>query len=112
MTLIELQEHKDEVFVEYKNCLNIASAITAVTKRHAAIEEEKQKRAELEDIQSKQEEAVKKVEEAAEILTPPESVPETPPEKIYEVQFTVRASLDKLKLLKQFLENGGYDYEQ
>ena len=112
LTLIELQEHKDEVFVEYKNCLNIASAITAVTKRHAAIEEEQQKRAALEEMQAKQEDAVKKVEKAAEILTPPESVPETSPEKIYEVQFTVRASIEKLKALKQFLENGGYDYEQ
>lgn len=116
LTLIELQEYKDEVFVEYKNCLNITSAITAVTKRHAAIEEEQKKRAALEEIQAKEEEAVKKVEEAAEILTPPISepisVPETQPEKIYAVQFTVRASLDKLKLLKEFLINGGYDYEQ
>ena len=112
LTLIELQEYKDEVLIEYKNCLNVTSAITTVTKRHAAIEEEQKRRAAVKEIQAKQEEAVKKVEEAAEILTPPESVPETPPEKIYEVQFTVRASLDKLKLLKEFLLNGGYDYEQ
>ena len=112
LTLIEMQERADEVLFEYKNCLNVTSAITTVTKRHAAIEEEQKKRAAVKEIQAKQEEAVKKVEDAAEILPPPESVPETPPEKIYEVQFTVRASLEKLKALKQFLENGGYDYVQ
>jgi len=32
-------------------------------------------------------------------------------EEILELSFKVRGTKEKLKLLKQFLENGGYDYE-
>lgn len=41
LKLIETQEHKAEILVEYKQTLNVSNAITTVTNRFKAIEEEK-----------------------------------------------------------------------
>lgn len=46
LNLIETQEHKAEILVEYKQTLNVAQAITIVTNRFKAIEEEKRKQEE------------------------------------------------------------------
>ena len=43
LKLIETQEHKTEILVEYKQTLNVSQAITSVTNRFKAIEEEKKK---------------------------------------------------------------------
>lgn len=96
LKLIDTQEHKTEILVEYKQTLNISNAITTVTKRFKAIEEEKNKQ--------------EKVEET-EIVKEPKKEVLTKPEEILTLNFTVKATLTKLKELKQFLENGGYDYE-
>ncbi|MDR1246105.1 MAG: DUF1351 domain-containing protein [Clostridiales Family XIII bacterium] len=45
LTLIDTQEYKEEILVEYKKSLNAVSAITSVKQRHEAIEAER-KRAE------------------------------------------------------------------
>lgn len=97
LKLIETQEHKAEILVEYKNTLNVSNAITTVSNRFKAIEEEKRKQEKVEENKVIQE--IKKEE----ILTKPE--------EILTLNFTVKATLTKLKELKQFLENGGYDYE-
>lgn len=47
LKLIETQEHKTEILVEYKQTLNVAQAITSVTNRFKAIEEEKKKQGEF-----------------------------------------------------------------
>ena len=47
LNLIETQEHKAEILVEYKQTLNVSNAITTVTNRFKAIEEEKKKQEEL-----------------------------------------------------------------
>lgn len=110
---IMLQEHKEEILVEYKqNGLNLNNAIITVTNRFKAVEEEKRK----------QEEFIKEASKAViveakgnlyapqnkEILVAPV---EEKQEEILKLNFTVRATKTKLKLLKEFLENGGYDYE-
>lgn len=64
---------------------------------------------------------VAKVDEAIAAVAPPVAEafdPELPhepasePEKVYEVSFTVRGSMDKIRALKKFLTEGDYDYEQ
>ena len=69
-------------------------------------------------------EAVAKVDKVVDAVAPPkvEAVdPERPTsdmkeepqsEKKYEVSFTVRATLEKLRSLKQFLNEGEYEYDQ
>lgn len=46
LNLINTQEHKAEILVEYKQSLNVSQAITIVTNRFKAIEEEKRKQEE------------------------------------------------------------------
>lgn len=43
LNLIDTQEHKTEILVEYKQSLNVSNAITTVNNRFKAIEEEKAK---------------------------------------------------------------------
>lgn len=97
LKLIDTQELKAEILVEYKETLNVSNAITTVTNRFKAIEEEKNKQEKIEETEIVQE------TKQEEILTKPE--------EILTLNFTVKATLTKLKELKQFLENGGYDYE-
>ena len=119
LKLIETQECKEEILVEYKQNLNVSKSIQEVANRHKLLEEEKKKQEELKNKQLEeaqrqadmsiktQEVATKnaldnfvieapKIEEQEEILTPP---------------FKVRGTRSKLRELKRFLEDGGYDYE-
>lgn len=130
LKLINTQEHKAEILVEYKKSLNVSQAITSVTNRFKAIEEEKKrqeelKRKQLEEAQRRADESIRvqteatrqalenfipKTEEVEEtILQAP--VIEEKQEEILTLRFTVKGTRTKLRELKQFLENGGYDYE-
>lgn len=128
LKLIDTQEHKTEILVEYKQSLNVSQAITSVTNRFKAIEEEKKKRQEelkrkqLEEAQRRADESIRAQTEATRqalenfipkteetILQAP--VIEEKQEEILTLRFTVRGTRTKLRELKQFLENGGYDYE-
>lgn len=113
LKLIETQEHKAEILVEYKNTLNISNAITTVTNRFKAIEEEKRKQEEivnqrLEDEKKLVEEAIKPFEEVTQLQSP---VVEEKQKDVLTLKFTVKGTRTKLKELKEFLESGGYDYE-
>lgn len=115
LKLIETQECKEEILVEYKQTLNISRAIQDVANRHKLLEEEKKR----------QEEKLKELEEvsklananisneipstAQEILAKP--TVEEKQEEILTLKFTVKGTRSKLKELKKFLEEGGYDYE-
>ena len=112
LNLIDTQEHKDEILYEYKQSLNVSSAITTVVNRYKAIEEAKAREAERIAKEQAEKEAAAKVEKVAETLAPPTplEVP-TVEEPILTVQFKVRGTKAKLKALKEFLNNGGYDYE-
>lgn len=47
LKLIDTQEHKAEILVEYKQTLNVSNAITTVMNRFKAVEEEQKKQEEL-----------------------------------------------------------------
>ena len=117
LALIETQAHRDEILVEYKTSLNAARAITLVTERHKAIEAEKRRNEVAQAEALARQQAVSKVEEAVQEFAPPK-VESTPPtveiegEKTYEVSFRVIGTLPKIKALKEFLVNGGYEYDQ
>ena len=115
LKLIETQEHKAEILVEYKQTLNVSQAITMVTNRFKAIEEEK-KRQEQKVVHiemNKDHEITQKSYEQLENVfnKPLEQPKEEKTEEILTLKFTVRGTRTKLRELKQFLENGGYDYE-
>lgn len=119
LALIETQEHKAEILVEYRQTLNASAAITSVTARFKAIEDEKKrmeeeaarKAAEAERIAEIEAEAPapEPVMSPAEPVEPAEVVPAQ--EKEYTLRFAVTATKNKLRELKTFLDNGGYKYE-
>ena len=114
LNLIDTQEHKDEILYEYKQSLNVSNAITTVANRYKAIEEAKAREEEHKAREQAEAEAVAKVEEVVEAVAPPTVEPIAPPveeEKTYTLKFTVRGTMPQLKALKEFLNNGGYDYE-
>lgn len=114
LNLIDTQENKDEIMYEYKQSLNVSNAITTVANRYKAIEEAKAREEERKAREQAEAEAVAKVEEVVEAVAPPTVEPIAPPveeEKTYTLKFTVRGTMSQLKALKEFLTNGGYDYE-
>lgn len=111
LALIELEEHKEEILLEYKETLNFANAKIKVANRHKQLEEIKMQQLALE--QQKQEEQMT-IDVVMEVVE--EEVVETPKpiyeeEEIIEVSFTVRGTTKMLKELKQFLQERGYDYD-
>ena len=113
LTLIETQEHKTEILIEYKQTLNASAAITSVVNRYKAIEAEKAREAERQQREQEAKAAENKVEEIAPpvvepVLTAPK-VEEADP--VLKLTFTVTAPKSKLRELKKFLDNGGYQYE-
>ena len=114
LNLIETQEHKDEILYEYKQTLNASAAIMTVVNRYKAIEEAKKREEERKAREQAEKEAATKVEKVIETLTPPTCEPIAPPveeEPVLTLKFTVRATRSKLRELKTFLNNGGYDFE-
>lgn len=125
LQLIETQQHKTEILVEYKQSLNVSNAITIVTNRFKAIEEEKAKQERDAKLQKEIVEIAKEGDKHVEVEHVPtiEEIPqmeiEAPlsapvaeeQEEILTLKFTVKGTRTKLRALKEFLTNGGYQYE-
>lgn len=98
----------DEVMTEYLIDLNAARAIKAVKDRHDAIAQQQAEREKREQIKEQLEMSAAVVEAAAG-LAPPKVAEKK--EEEFELSFTVVATMEKLKALKNFLTEGGYKYE-
>ena len=119
LALIDTQENKAEILVEYKKSLNVAQAITTVANRMKAIaaENERQeliKQREAERLAAEQiVDTVIDEQMTTPTVEPVEEPDEAPVEtvKSYAVTFTVTGTMDELRALKTFLVNGGYKFE-
>lgn len=127
LATIMLQEHKEEILVEYKqNGYVLSTAISTVINRTKAVEETKRKQEELkqkqlEEAQRIADENIKAQTEATKqaldnFRVPEQEVLQAPiieekQEEILTLRFTVKGTRTKLKALKEFLVNGGYEYE-
>ena len=125
LQVIETLEASAEVMAEYWKTYNLSGAMLIVDERHKAIEAEKARReaalAAMEARKAEEAAAAEAVKEAMQ-EAPPQAVsapvkmpdPETAvsQEPIYSTTFKVTANLEKLRALKNFLTDGGYDYEQ
>lgn len=109
LALIDSQEHKEEILIEYKKSLNVSLAITTVVNRYKELEELKKKQEVVEQQKQVKETTVAKVEE---ILSAPVQIETTNQDEILEITFKVRGSREKLKELVHFLKERGYEYEQ
>ena len=118
LSLIDTQEHKAEIMVEYKKTLNVSAAITGVNARFKAIEDEKKRIEEAEERRAAEEQHIAEITSALpepepEIIPPVEEqvLEEQPHEPEYTLRFKVTATKAKLRELKTFLDNGGFKYE-
>lgn len=142
LSLMRRYPEFDEILIEYRSCRRAAHAVQIVYDRHRQIEEERRRRDEEQEAQRKAQEHAAKVEqviEEEEQLTMPEPaeapadefnapVAEPVPEKNgsekdtvepesattpkYAVSFRVVGTMEQLKAMKKFLNEGGYEYEQ
>lgn len=115
LNLIETQEHKAEILVEYKQNLNVSNSIMTVTNRFKAIEEEKKRQ--LEKAQQLAEESLKEQSEATEkTLNNFFKVNEEKDEFVIiptKRKITIKFDLydEELEKLKRFLEISNIEYE-
>lgn len=119
LKLIETQEGKEEILVEYKQNLNVSKSIQEVANRHKLLEEEKKRQEELknkqlEEAKRQADMSIKKQEVATKnaldnfVIEAPKVIEQ---EEMLTLKFKVRGTRSKLRELKRFLEDGGYDYE-
>ena len=95
----------DEIMIEYKKDLNVSRAITEVNNRHAELEKVKQQKEEQIEQKLNDKEMLNRIDN----LSAPKV--EKPSEEVFEMTFKVRGTKEQLKAVKEFLVNGGYDYE-
>ncbi len=120
LELISTLSYADEILVEYTKTMDVYKAIQTVTDRHSELERMRQARENFcqEKVQNERhdmevQQIVKEEEENQEqYLSAPVVKAPLQQEKLYEVSFTVRGTLEELKALKQFMNDGGYHYEQ
>ena len=110
LKLIETQEHKEEILVEYKKTLNVSNSITSVVERHKAIEAEREKQENIMLEQTVEQAVIDKVNEAI-AETAPLSAPKTESteEKPCKMTFTVIHTRQKMKELKAYLIREGFE---
>lgn len=109
-TIVALPD-SDEIAAEYKRTLNLGKAVETVQARHKAIEQERKEREHLEGIRKAEAEVARRAREAAETVAPPTPVQEEDKQDsdpVRTLTFTVTAPVSKLRELKRFLNEGGY----
>lgn len=108
--LINTLEHKEEILIEYKKTLKSAESIAMVMDRYKQLEYMKKEKESAKEQVINDEEMLKKIDS----LSAPKVEKKTNEnqEEILELKFKVRHTRAKLIALKEFLDNGGYDYEQ
>ena len=101
LKLIDSQDDKEEITVEYYKDLNVSRAITTVKERKELLQKEYERKEAIEQQKEADKEAIAKVEA---ISIPVE-------EKVYSMTFKVTGTIVQLKQVKKFLEDGGFRYE-
>ena len=116
---INTMEHNNEILVEYLKHKNLSLAIKEVNDRHFVLEQVSERQELAKERRIEEEKIVEKVEEV--LSAPVEEVPEgqmtiddfSDNEKIeteeeFEMTFTVKGTLTKLKELKEYLIREGF----
>lgn len=108
--LIELEEHKEEILLEYKNNLDLTKSKLNVLTRHKQLEELRKKEEEKQLMFNEEDKIVEVVEKVIEeeITAPVEIIED---EDIIEVQFKVRGSKEQIKQIKNLIIELGVEYE-
>lgn len=113
LKLIDTQENKEEILVEYKQSLNVSNSIMVVTDRKRRLEEERNAQAELQRIKEAEQKVIEKVVEVVQApkIVEAQKVVEPVEEKV-TLTFAVTSTESKLRELIKFMNEGGYKVEQ
>lgn len=103
--LIDMEEYKEEIVVEYLFTLDFADAKTKVVERHKQMEELKKQQDNIQDKIQEEEKVVEKVEE---VVTPKEIIEDT---EVITVQFTIKDTKEKILKLRDYLKENEINYE-
>lgn len=106
LKLIETQEHKAEILVEYKQTLNVSNSITTVMNRFKAIEEEKQRQEQLKEKELEQ--TTKPIKDGIPQKKDDEFVI-TPTKRKITIKFNIYD--EQIEQLKKFLNLSNIEYE-
>ena len=109
LKLIETQDNKAEILVEYKKDLNVSRAITEVVTRKEELMKIQQQQVEK-DLQEEKNKIQENLNNLANANIPDENI-NTVQEKIYKITFTVTGTAPRLKQLKDYLLKEGFQYE-
>lgn len=113
LKLIDLEEYKDEIVIEYLKNLDFVKSKMLVIERHRQLEEIKKREEELKAQQEQEQEIVEKVEEVVEEIKPPVEIIDVEAQEVEEIftaTFTVKTTKAKLKALKNFMESEEIEY--
>lgn len=132
VAMIDTMNYRDEILVEYRQCMDVAVAVSRVTSRKKAIEEQAAREAERRAKAAEAEARAQQVRAEAErqrqidaaaapakVCTDPEdrghlvegNAAPAPKPKIYHVRFDAYGTLEQMRRLKTFLESEGIRYE-
>lgn len=103
--LIDMEEYRDEIFVEYQKTFDFVDAKTKVVERHKQLEELKQQQEEKQEQEKQEEKVVEKVEE---VVAPKEIIED---DEIITVSFTITDTKEKILKLRDYLKENGINYE-
>ena len=104
---IEVIDSSGEMFAEYMNCLDLATAKINVEKRKKAVEEAEKAKA----VYSQNEEINEQAEEKIDMLIPPTVEEEEPEMEKYTMTFTVTATIEQLKALKAYMVDNNIEFK-
>ena len=105
LKLIDMEEYKEEISIEYIQTLDFVDAKTKVIERHKQLEELKKQQ---ENIQEKVQEEEKIVEKVEEIVAPKEIIED---DEIITVSFTITDTKAKILKLRDYLKENEIYYE-
>lgn len=108
LKLIEVEEYKDEILIDYTQTLDFTKSKLNIVERHKRLEELAKAREKVEDRLKQEEKNVEKVNKVIEINTPKEIIED---QDIIKVQFTIETTKSNIIKLKEFLKENNINYE-
>lgn len=108
--LIELEEHKEEILLEYKNNLDLTKSKLNVLTRHKQLEELRKKEEEKQLMFNEEDKIVEVVEKVIEeeITAPVEIIED---EELLTVTFTITDTKENIIKIREFMKKEGIKYE-
>lgn len=110
LKLIELEEYKDEILLEYNSTLDFAKSKMVVIERHKQIEELQRQKEELAKKEDEEQKVVEIVEQVIEEeITAPQEIIED--EELLTITFTITDTKENVIKVREFMKKEGIKYE-